>query len=320
MSMTAMNAITVQAASRGRMARRSLPPLTALRAFEAFGRLGQMTAAADELCVTHGAISRQIRGLERDCGVRLTVGPRHRLKLTDEGARLASSLTTALDQVERTFVDLKSAAERELHVSCVGTLAMRWLIPRLAGFHDQHPGLRVRVTEAYAPVDLRRQPFDAAIRLAEHVPAHGVNAMVILRNFHGPVVAPRLLEGAGRVADHIAGLPRLDTRTHISAWAEWEAHSGHALDEPSETREYEHVFYTLEAALAGLGVGMSPWIYVAGDIAAGRLVAPLGFVETPARFFFILPDGPAKPSAAAFRDWLLAQAAAAPSPPECVPA
>jgi LysR family transcriptional regulator, glycine cleavage system transcriptional activator len=298
------------------MARRSLPPLTALRAFEAFGRLGQMTAAADELCVTHGAISRQIRGLERECGVRLTVGPRHRLKLTDEGARLAASLTSALDQVERTFVDLKSAAERELHISCVGTLAMRWLIPRLPGFHERHPALRVRVTESYAPVDLRRQPFDAAIRLAEHVPAHGVNALVFLRNFHGPVVAPRLYDSvAGSGLQRIARLPRLNTRTHVTAWAEWEAHARQDLGEPTEMREYEHVFYTLEAAIAGLGVGMSPWIYVAGDIAAGRLTAPLGFVETPARFFFILPDGPAKPSAAAFRDWLLAEAAAAPSPP-----
>jgi DNA-binding transcriptional LysR family regulator len=268
------------------------------------------------LCVTHGAISRQIRGLERECGVRLTVGPRHRLRLTDEGARLAASLTAALDQVERTFVDLKSAAERELHISCVGTLAMRWLIPRLPGFHERHPALRVRVTESYAPVDLRRQPFDAAIRLAEHVPAHGVNAVVFLRNYHGPVLAPRLydsVEGAG--LERIARLPRLDTRTHVNAWAEWEAHAGRTLGEPAEAREYEHVFYTLEAAIAGLGVGMSPWIYVAGDIAAGRLVAPLGFVETPARFFFILPEGPAKPSAAAFRDWLLAEAAAAPHPP-----
>lgn len=297
------------------MPRRSLPPLTALRAFEAFGRLGLMTAAADELCVTHGAISRQIRGLERECGVRLTIGPRHRLKLTDEGARLAASLTGALDQVERTFVYLRSAAERELHVSCVGTLAMRWLIPRLAGFHERHPELRVKVTESYAPVDLRRQPFDAAIRLAEHVPAHGVKSVMFLRNFHGPVVAPRLYDGGAKGMERIAGLPRLTTRTHISAWAEWEDHTGMSLAEPAETREYEHVFYTLEAATAGLGVGMSPWIYVAGDIEAGRLVAPLGFVETPARFFFILPAGPVKPGAGAFRDWLLAEAAAAPSPP-----
>jgi DNA-binding transcriptional LysR family regulator len=114
-------------------------------------------------------------------------------------------------------------------------------------------------------------------------------------------------------------MPRLNTRTHLSAWPEWEDHAGLSLAEPAETREYEHVFYTLEAALAGLGVAMSPWIYVAGDIAAGRLVAPLGFVETPARFFFILPSGPVKPSAAAFRDWLMAEAAAAPNPPASGP-
>jgi DNA-binding transcriptional LysR family regulator len=203
-----------------------------------------------------------------------------------------------------------------LHVSCVGTLAMRWLIPRLAAFHERHPALRVKVTESYAPVDLRRQSFDAAIRLAEHVPAHGAHSVVFLRNFHGPVVTPRLYEGAaGAPEARIAALPRLTTRTHISAWSEWESHTDRALNEPGEVREYEHVFYTLEAALAGLGVAISPWIYVAGDIAAGRLVAPMGFVETPARFFFILPPGPVKPSAAAFRDWLMAEAAAAPSPP-----
>lgn len=297
------------------MPKRKLPPLTALRAFESFARLGQMTLAADELCVTHGAISRQIRGLEKACGVRLTDGPRHRLRLTDAGQRLAATLSTCLDSIERTFVDLRSAADRELRLSCVGTLAMRWLIPRLPDFHERHPGLKVTVTEAYGPVDFARQPFDAAIRLAEHVPAHGVEAVAFLDNFHGPVLAPILAGTVEPGAAGLARLPRLDTRTHLPAWAEWESHTGLRLAQPPERREFEHIFYTLEAATAGLGVGMSPWIYVAADVAAGRLTAPLGFVRTPARFHFILPAGEAKPAAAAFRDWLLAQAAQAPAPP-----
>ena len=117
------------------MAKRSQLPLTALRAFEAFARLGKMSLAADELCVTHGAVSRQVRSLEALCGVKLTQGPRNALKLTDAGERLARSLGRTFDELEASFREVKAAADRELHVSCVGTLAMKWLIPRLSGFH-----------------------------------------------------------------------------------------------------------------------------------------------------------------------------------------
>lgn len=293
------------------MTKRLLPPLGALRAFEAFARLGQMTLAADELCVTHGAVSRKIRSLERDTGLRLTDGPRHKLRLTDAGQRLAASLSSSFDHLERCFAELKSAAEQELRLSCVGTFAIRWLIPRLQSFHARHPEFRVKVTESFAAVDFARQPLDAAIRLAEHVPAHGVEALCFLENYHGPVVAPALLaQGAG-----IEPLPRLHTRPHLTAWTEWEAHTGVRLDHAPEDREFEHLFYMLEAAAAGLGVGLSPWIYVAGDIASGRLAAPHGFVRTPARFFLLLPDETPKPAAAAFRDWLVEEAAAAPAPP-----
>ena len=274
------------------MTRRSLPPLTALRAFEAFARLGKMTTAADELCVTHGAISRQIRSLEEAVGLALTEGPRHRLKLTDAGERLAASLSGAFDRVERTLADLKSAGDTELHLSCLGTFAMRWLIPRLGSFHEQHPGLRVRVTESFAPADFARERYDAAIRLTEHVPAHGGEAIAFLDNFHGPVAAPQLT-GATPGVKAFASLPRLHTRPHLQAWSEWESHTGLSM---------------LEAAVAGLGVGLSPFIYVAADIEAGRLAAPVGFVRTPAQFYLILPPGPARPAASAFRDWLLDEA------------
>lgn len=295
------------------MPKRSLPPLTALRAFEAFARLGRMNLAADELCVTHGAISRQVRGLERHCGVRLTEGPRNGLRLTEAGRRFAESLAGAFDGIERSFLALRSAAERDLHVSCVGTLAMRWLIPRLPGFHARHPGLNVRVTEAYGPVDFGKDPFDAAIRLAERITGEGLEATPFLENFHGPVMAPALAEHG------LAAAPRLHTRPHRQAWREWSLHAGVELADGEDHREYEHLFYMLEAAVAGLGVGVSPWIYVAGDIASGRLVAPHGFVRTPARFHFVAPAGGQRPVVAAFREWLVEEAAAAPPPPSCEP-
>src|SRR4051794_29990626 len=105
-----------------------------------------MTLAAEELFVTHGAVSRQIRSLEDATGLDLTEGPRHRLKLTEAGQRLAAALSGAFDQVEATLADLRTTDHVEVHLSCVGTLAIRWLIPRLPVFHARHPAVRVRVT------------------------------------------------------------------------------------------------------------------------------------------------------------------------------
>ncbi len=294
------------------MEKRALPPLTALRAFEVFARRGKMTLAAEELYVTHGAISRQIRSLEVATGLKLTEGPRHKLVLTQAGAKLAQSLSGAFDQVERTVAELSASAHEELHLSCVGTLAIRWLIPRLPGFHARHPSVRVRVTESYAPVDFARERFDAAIRVAEAPPIAGARAVGFLDNYHGPVVAPGLV---GTGPSRLEGLTRLTTGTRQTAWAEWEGHSGVTLPQPRETQEFEHIFYVLEAAAAGLGVGLSPWVYVAGDIAAGRLVAPLGFTATPSKFWFLTPDGADKPHVTAFEAWLLEAAGQVPVPP-----
>lgn len=293
------------------MAKRSQLPLTALRAFEAFARLGKMSLAADELCVTHGAVSRQVRSLEALCGVKLTQGPRNALKLTDAGERMARSLGRTFDELEQTFREVKAAADRELHVSCVGTLAMKWLIPRLSRFHARHPDLSIRVTEAYGPVDFTREPFDAAIRLTESVAGEGLTATPFLDNFHGPVIATRLAVGGL----DLARTPRLHTRPHRQAWDEWSEHARVPIPEAPENREYDHLFYMLEAAVAGLGVGLSPWLYVANDIAAGRLAAPFGFTATPAKFHLILPGQPPKRGLKAFREWLIEEAATAPAPP-----
>jgi len=296
------------------MPKRSQLPLTALRAFEAFARLGKMSLAADELCVTHGAVSRQVRSLEAICGVKLTQGPRNALKLTDAGAQMARSLGHTFDELEETFRAVRSEGERELHVSCVGTLAMSWLIPRLPGFHARHPQLSIRVTEAYGPVDFAREPFDAAIRLADAIEGEGLVATPFLDNFHGPVLAPALMSAAVGLAD-LGALPRLQTRSHPHAWEEWAEHAHVRIPEAHETREYEHIFYTLAAAKAGLGVGLSPWIYVADDLAEGRLAAPFGFAPTPIRFHLVTPQHEPKGGLKAFREWLLGEAAKAPAPP-----
>ncbi|KQZ31020.1 LysR substrate-binding domain-containing protein [Caulobacter sp. Root1472] len=296
------------------MAARSLPPLNALRAFEAFGRRGRMTLAADELCVTHGAISRQIRQLEDHLGVALTEGPRNRLALTETGLTLARALTQALDQIEAALP--QPAGDGTLVVSCLPTFAIKWLIPRLPGFVAAHPEIPVRIVESNGPFDFRADGVDLVIRmrLPGAPPSPDADVAPFLKHAVGPVASPGL---AAQVHDleSLAGLPRLHTRTFLESWAEWEAAAGLVLPPAAVNREFDHYFYMLEAAAAGLGVALSPFAFVENDLAAGRLVAPLGLVPGQAEVCALTPRGRASRAARRFRDWLVAQGAATPAPP-----
>lgn len=297
------------------MPRRSLPSLNALRAFEAFGRHGRMTLAADELCVTHGAVSRQIRELERDLGIALTEGPRNRLRLTEPGLKLAQTLTRTLDDIDDA-IPRKTPADRPLTVSCLGTLAMKWLIPRLQGFHDAHPEITVRIEESNGPFDFRSDGIDLAIRMRNLGDTASDDAQVtfFMPHHHGPVLSPDLAERVSSVAD-LEALPRLHTATYEPAWRDWLEMTGTALRPAAVNREFDHYFYMLEAAAAGLGVAVGPWAFVQGDLASGRLKAPFGFAHGRAGFVALLPKTGAAPGAALFRDWLIAQGEATPPPP-----
>ncbi|CAN7574138.1 LysR substrate-binding domain-containing protein [Caulobacter sp. LjRoot300] len=298
------------------MAARSLPPLNALRAFEAFGRRGRMTLAADELCVTHGAISRQIRQLEDHLGVTLTEGPRNRLALTETGLTLARALTQALDQIEAALPQPVGAGDGTLVVSCLPTFAMKWLIPRLPGFVAAHPEIQARIVESNGPFDFRADGVDLAIRmrLPGAPPSPDADVAPFLKHAVGPVTSPGL---AAQVHDleSLAKLPRLHTRTFLESWAEWEAAAGLVLPPATVNRQFDHYFYMLEAAAAGLGVALSPFAFVENDLAAGRLVAPLGLVPGQAQVCALTPRGRASRAARRFRDWLVAQGAATPAPP-----
>jgi LysR family glycine cleavage system transcriptional activator len=299
------------------MVARSLPPLNALRAFEAFGRRGRMTLAADELCVTHGAISRQIRQLEDHLGVALTEGPRNNLTLTEAGAKLAQALTLALDQIDEALPRAPSGDADGLVVSCLPTFAMKWLIPRLPGFVAAHPDIAVRIVESNGPFDFRADGVDLAIRmrLPEAPPSPDAEVTPFLKHYIGPVMSPAHAAVAGDL-EALSALPRLHTRTFRDSWAEWEAAAGLALPPAAVNREFDHYFYMLEAAAAGLGVAMGPWAFVEGDLAAGRLAAPLGLVPGRTLICALTPKAKATRAARRFRDWLLAEGAATPPPPD----
>ena len=298
------------------MARR-LPSLNALRAFEAFARHGRMTLAADELCVTHGAISRQIRQLEEQLGVALTEGPRSRLRMTPDGLKLAQALSPAFDQIEAAVPRPPHVGPRPLVVSCLPTFAMKWLIPRLPRFQAAHPEIPVRVAESNGPFDYRADGIDLAIRMRTVGEAYPGDSHVtpFMDHFHGPVMSPALATSVGTSLAAICALPRLHTRTFPQSWSDWARKMPGDLPEPVSQQEFDHYFYLIEAAAAGLGVAIGPWAFVQRDLASGRLNAPLGFVAGEASVVALTPVGGAADMAICFRDWLVEEGRSTPMPP-----
>lgn len=298
--------------------RRPLPPLTGLRSFEAFARTGSMTAAAGELNITHGAISRQVRALEQRLGARLVEGPRHALVLTDAGRRLAAALSLAFDQIAQAL----PGAERggELVVSCLGTLAMKWLIPRLPDFLERRPDLKVRILESNAPAEFAQGGAQAAIRILGERPPEGLKAIPFMGHEHGPVLSPESWRRCRGDFQAALRLPRLHSESFRPAWSEWASRVGAELPPGGPAREFEHNSYMIEAAVAGLGVAIAPWAFCAPDVEAGRLVAPFGFAAVEAaRYALISPARAANPAVAAFGAWLREAGAATAAPPQPLP-
>ena len=294
--------------------RRHLPSFAALRAFEAFARRGRMSLAADELCVTHGAVSRQVRALQDWLGLVLVDGPKTDLRLTPAGHQLAEVLEQAFDDIEAGLPRPRRETQAVLRVSCLGTFAMRWLIPRLPRFYRDHPQIAVEIGESHAPVDFRSGGYDAAIRMQPVAGPAAPGVTAFLADHQGPVLAPALWTGGSDIAA-LDTLPRLHTRTYPAGWPEWEARMGRPPATETGGTVFDHTFYMLAAASAGLGVAIGGWSLVQDDIADGQLLAPLGLIDTGLAYVYIRPPGRRDPAAQAFGNWLVEEGRLCPGPP-----
>lgn len=263
---------------------RDLPSLNALRSFDAAARLESVSLAADSLNVTHGAVSRQLRSLESELGVALFEKAGRGLKLTDAGRRLR-------DACDQAFADLRQACESirqaDVHapllLACPGSLLARWFIPRLDRLNRELPELNLHLSASEAELDPRRPGVSATLLFAAPPWPADLQAYPLLNERIGPVLSPRLA-GAERFAagapQTLRGEPLLHTASRPGAWADWALSSGLAPTDLRQGQGFEHLYYLLEAALAGIGVAIAPELLVADDVASGRLVAPWGFVET----------------------------------------
>ncbi len=282
---------------------RRIPSLNALRAFEAAGRHGRMTLAANELNVTHSAVSRQIKHLEALLGVPLFEGPKNQLRLTEAGHTLLTGLGVAFDQIDVSVRAVADTEEGAIDVSCPGTFTMRWLIPRLYRFQADYPKIEVRLTASSKPVDFERDGVDVAIRVGDPPWPAGAEVIPLFPEQIGPVIAAGF---ARNNVGHLDIIPELHTRTRPQAWNDWRSRSGrHLLTGPKV--DYEHFYFMLEAARAGLGACAAPWPYVVDDIHAGRLVAPFGFIDS-GHHYVALKRSRRNRKATLFCEWLAAQA------------
>jgi LysR family glycine cleavage system transcriptional activator len=296
---------------------RRLPPLNAIRAFEAAGRHLSFTKAADELSVTPAAISQQVRNLEDSLGVSLFRRLTRALLLTEAGQTALPLLGQGFDQLETAIEQIRQQQESGiLTVSSVPSFAARWLVRRLPRFDALHPDIRVRLDPTLKLADFDRDNIDLAVRYGlGGYP--GMRTDLLMPVDIAPVCSPKLLEGNHPLCrpDDLRHHTLLQTDWTLSirndeGWAMWLKSSGVDDIDPTSGSLFTTDALTVEAALQGNGVALLARSLVADDVAAGRLVWPFELVvKSNFSFYIVCPERTANaPKIAAFRQWLLEEA------------
>ncbi|AXM97277.1 LysR family transcriptional regulator [Pseudomonas plecoglossicida] len=285
-----------------------LPPLNALRAFEATARLNSVSQAAEVLHVTHGAVSRQIKVLEQHLGVALFVKDGRGIKLTDAGVRLRDASGEAFDRLRGVCAELsRDTSEAPFVLGCSGSLLARWFIPRLGRLKADLPELRLHLSAGEGDLDPRRPGLDALLVYAEPPWPADMQVHVLAAERIGPVLSPHFagferLRGAP--ADALLDEALLHTTSRPQAWPTWVEEQGLEVARLKYGQAFEHLYYLLEAAVADLGVAIAPQPLVADDLRAGRLCAPWGFSPTPAALALWVPRRAADGRAEQLAQWL----------------
>ncbi len=292
---------------------RRLPPLNALRVFEVAARTGSYAAAGAELGLTHGAVTRQIAGLESWLGQRLFVRMGRRMVATPAASAFAAEASLAFDRVTTTAEACgRLDARRILRVSAPTTFAMRWLIPRLDRFHAERPEVEVAVTTATTLHDELRGGFEVAVRRGsaeqDAWPQH--RAVRFLDEADTLIMSPALFERRPlRRLDDIATHVLLSTETRQGDWTDWLDRAGLPHAAAQRRRVFDYFFVTLQAVVDGFGLGIGPLPVLQADVTAGRLLAPFPTITVQRKSYVaLIPfDADKTSSLTRFIEWLVAE-------------
>src|SRR5262245_52817203 len=291
---------------------RRLPSLNALKAFEAAARHESFTKAADELAVTQGAVSHQVKGLEAELGLKLFNRERQRLVITEAGRGYLEVVRDAFDR-------LAAGTNRLLQLQKTGVLtvttspnfAAKWLVHRLGRFAETHPEIDLRVSASLQHVDFAREDIDIAVRHGDgQWPGLHVTRLCVEELF--PVCAPRFVRGRGALRSP-ADLAT-HTLLHVNDrrdWSIWLEAAGVAATDERSGPIFNQASMAIDAAVDGQGVALARTALAAWDLIAGRLVRPFALALTvPYAYWIVCPKSTADlPKISIFRQWLAAEAA-----------
>jgi len=289
----------------------ALPPLNAIRVFEAASRLLSFTQAANELHVTQAAVSHQIKHLEDYLNLKLFRRINRRLLLTEEGQIYAPTIRESLQQLAAATERLTASRRIDsITVSVLPSFASRWLVPRLWKFRQLHPELDVRLSAFEWVVDFERDAVDLAIRYGKGCWS-GTRAELLIEEKVFPVCSPKLLRGEAPLKTPA------DLRDHTllhdnfarEGWKQWLAAAQVEGIDPGRGPSFSHAAIVLDAAEAGQGVALGQGPLVADDLARGRLVKPFALeLDAEYSYYVVIPEGDQeRPNVAAFKAWLLAE-------------
>lgn len=291
---------------------RRLPPLNALKAFEAAARHESFTRAAEELCVTQGAVSHQVKALEGELGLKLFNRERQRLIITEAGRAYLEVIRDALDRISAgTERLLQRQSAGVLTVTTSPNFAAKWLVHRLARFAEAHPGIDLRISASLHHVDFAREDVDLAIRHGDGQ-ANGLHVTRLCAEELIVVCSPKLLTGKNAIRKP-SDLAR-HTLLHINNrtdWVKWLQEAGVEQTDGPGGPVLNQASMAIDAAVDGQGVALARSALATWDLIAGRLVCPFALtLPVPYAYWIVCPKATAKlPKIAIFRDWLLSEAA-----------
>ena len=288
---------------------RRLPPLNALPSFEAAARHLSFSRAADELHVTHGAVSRAVRNLEDHLGVQLMIRATRSVRLTPIGASYSAEVRDVLEHLAAATSAATGQSSGIVSVSTIDSFAARWLMPRLSRFRRAHNDVDVRVAMSERLTDFVSDGIDIAIRCGGgQYP--GLSSELLMKEDHFPVCSPKLLEGPYplRTPADLAHHTLLHDVFTVD-WAIWLHNAGIDNVDPHRGPTFLSSDHAIQAAVRGEGVVLGRSALIADDLAAGRLVRPFE-LSLPASFAYHVvypPRALQRPNVKAFRDWLMAE-------------
>ncbi|MBX5046678.1 LysR substrate-binding domain-containing protein [Rhizobium lentis] len=284
-----------------------LPPLNAVRAFEAVCRHGSILKAAEELNVVRGAVRQQIDTLENHFGRKLFARDGRRLVPTSQASAFAEASGAAFDILQRAAMELEGGGPDRIRLGVPSAFAVWWLMPRVADMQESLGDLVVDIVPMTVVEPLQTHPeLDAVIMGGEYRPGLGVTAMRFMEDEFGPVATPALVAMLSKDPAAMGGLTMLVSRSAPKLWAEWFAESGTLPVTFSRRQEFEDLLLALGAARSGLGVAIAPRASIEDDLERGQLVAPYGFISRPLGYSLCCRTPDAKrPAFTALSSWLL---------------